>query len=326
VRDGTHYQLPAGLSGEFGVVRVSHVWDGGRYANRFTLTPWAGYTTARRTPRHIVAGPVTAEVMRNDDAKHMGRLKVRYHWLGKDRPTTRWVRVAGPHAGPERGFAFLPEVGDEVLVAFEQGDPERPVVIGALWNGKDPMPNAAAGNATKRIVTRSGNTIQLSDEGGKETVEIYSAKAATFVQLANAAEGGGRPLVTVRSGGDIAFEAEGEIRLTCRTLVQRVASDAVSVVGGSHLLRVARDAVTKAGASLTLQGMNATIKASANIVSQAGAINNVAGTMVHIQPPGLVAPDATVQEPAEKPSVWRGRPVPKKCAPIASSGSAGGTR
>ena len=73
---------------------------------------------------------------------------------------------------------FLPEIGDEVLVGFEHGDPERPYILGSLWNGVDSAPREeiwggdVAPNDIKRIMTKSGHRIQLSDKPGKEAIVI----------------------------------------------------------------------------------------------------------------------------------------------------------
>lgn len=116
-------------------------------------------------------------VTNNDDPDGMGRVKVKLPWLGDDVEST-WARVAAPMAGPDRGFYFLPEVNDEVLVAFEHGDVHRAYVLGALWNGRDSPPESnvvgGGGRVEKRVIrTRAGHTILLDDTdgGGGITIE-----------------------------------------------------------------------------------------------------------------------------------------------------------
>ena len=84
-----------------------------------------------------ILGVVTGVVTNNKDPDKLGRVKVRFPWLS-DTDESWWARVASPMAGKDRGVFFLPEVDDEVLVAFEHGDPRFPYVIGALWNGSTP--------------------------------------------------------------------------------------------------------------------------------------------------------------------------------------------
>lgn len=104
------------------------------------------------------------------DPENMGRVKVKYPWLTEDLQS-HWVRIATPMGGAGRGFTFLPEIDDEVLIAFEHGDVNRPFMIGALWNGKDNPPlksdQAVEGGKVRRrrIMSRIGHTIDLDDNG-----------------------------------------------------------------------------------------------------------------------------------------------------------------
>jgi uncharacterized protein involved in type VI secretion and phage assembly len=117
----------------------------------------------------VAAGVVT----NNKDEKKLGRIKLKFPWLSENNETD-WVRIATFMAGGERGSFFLPEVGDEVLVAFEQGDINHPYVIGALWNdkAKPPETNADGKNNIRLIKSRSGHIIRLDDTGGNEKIEI----------------------------------------------------------------------------------------------------------------------------------------------------------
>ena len=117
----------------------------------------------------VAAGIVT----NNKDEKKLGRIKLKFPWLS-DNNETDWVRIATFMAGSERGSFFLPEVGDEVLVAFDQGELNHPYVIGALWNdtAKPPEKNADGKNNFRLIKSRSGHIIKLDDTDGNEKIEI----------------------------------------------------------------------------------------------------------------------------------------------------------
>jgi len=124
----------------------------------------------KRAPlgNNIVIGLVTD----NTDPDNLGRVKVKYPHLTEDHASF-WVRLSTPMAGPGRGIEYLPEVDDEVLVAFEHGDIRRPYILGALWNGKDkpPLPNSEAvqgGKVVRRITkTRTGHQMDFDDGAGK---------------------------------------------------------------------------------------------------------------------------------------------------------------
>jgi len=127
----------------------------------------------RETEVARIHGVVVGIVTNNQDPDGMGRVKVKFPWLS-DADESFWARAAVPMAGKDRGFYFLPEVDDEVLVAFEHGDARFPYILGALWNGKDapPATNDDGKNNVRVIKSRSGHVIRLTDEDGKEKIEI----------------------------------------------------------------------------------------------------------------------------------------------------------
>jgi len=120
-----------------------------------------------------ILGVVVGVVTNNQDPEGLGRVKVKFPWLS-NKEESYWARVAAPMAGKERGFYFLPEVEDEVLIAFEHGDARFPYVLGALWHGKDKPPeiNKDGKNDVRLIKSRSGHVIRLDDTSGAEKIEI----------------------------------------------------------------------------------------------------------------------------------------------------------
>ena len=303
VSDAGSFRLAA--TGKFGLVRVTHRFDGIQYSNDFAASPWAAFTSDARPSRPVTHGFVTAEVVDNRDPRGLGRVRVRYRW--QDEPSrTLWVRVATPHAGNGCGMLFLPEPGDEVVVAFEQGDPERPCVMGSVWNGRDRAPQQAG---VQRIVTRGGNSLHLSDEAGKETVEIHTAKGTCLIQLSN--DAGGIPTITLHAEGDLAFEATGEIRMSCRRLVQKVEEDATREIGGGEQVRIGGGLKLATAKQIALAaGTHASFQAAATLETIAGGTLSVAGAMVQIQPPGHVKQSVHVGAVSLKGSVHGTRAVP----------------
>ncbi len=128
------------------------------------------YNGMRANEQNVV---VTAIVTSNDDPEKRGRIKLKYHW-GDDSVDSNWVRVATIGAGKGYGFYFVPEVGDEVLVAFIDGDVERPVVIGSLWNGKD-KPFEGSKPVEKWVRTKGENSLVISDEESNGHITISTA-------------------------------------------------------------------------------------------------------------------------------------------------------
>jgi uncharacterized protein involved in type VI secretion and phage assembly len=162
-----------------------------------------------------IYGAVIGIVTNNEDPEGLGRVKVKFPWLSADEEST-WARLATLMAGNERGIYFLPEVDDEVLVIFEQGDVRFPYIIGALWNGKDkpPTTNADGNNNIREIVSRSGHVIRLNDEEGKETIEIIdkSEKNHIIFDTANNA-------ISVTADQTISLKSpQGSIQLEAKTI------------------------------------------------------------------------------------------------------------
>jgi uncharacterized protein involved in type VI secretion and phage assembly len=122
-----------------------------------------------------INGLVVAIVTNNKDPEGTGRIKIVYPW-NKEEGESYWARIMSFMAGNDKGGLFLPEVGEEVLVAFEQGDMESPIILGALWSGKDrpPEKNSDGKNNIKMIKTRSGHEIRFDDSKRKEKIEIKS--------------------------------------------------------------------------------------------------------------------------------------------------------
>jgi uncharacterized protein involved in type VI secretion and phage assembly len=105
-------------------------------------------------------GVVTGTVKAVDDPNHRGCVKVEFTWMG-GKNESYWAPVAAPMSGGGRGAFFMPEVGDEVLVAFDRGNVDYPYVIGFLWNGEDDPPTEAVRERMIRSV--NGHAIRFLD-------------------------------------------------------------------------------------------------------------------------------------------------------------------
>jgi len=137
-------------------------------------------------------------------------------------------------AGAKRGIFFLPEKGDEVLVAFEHGDPARPYVLGALWNGRDkpPTPNTDGDNNLRLIKTRSGHILRFDDKGGAEKIELIDASGNSSLVIDTGAK-----TITITSAKDVVIKAEhGTITLQAQKVeVASTGKTTVSADGGLNL-------------------------------------------------------------------------------------------
>lgn len=203
---------------------------------------------SQKTADTRLFGLVVGVVTNNQDPDKLGRVKVRFPWLS-DAEESHWARMAVPMGGKERGTYFLPEVDDEVLVAFEHGDPRFPYVLGALWNGKDapPSTNDDGKNNLRLIKSRSGHIIKLNDEDGKETIEIIDKSGKNSIVIDTA-----KNTLTITTDKDIAFSAaQGAIKLEAQKIELKSSADTKIEAGAGMDV--------KASAALNVKGATVNI-------------------------------------------------------------------
>ena len=190
------------------------------------------------------------------DPDKLGRIKIQLPRLPGG-PETNWARVAQPAAGAGRGFYWLPEVGDEVLIAFELGQANCPYVLGALWNGKDkPMAGAYADdNTTRMIQTKSGHKIVLCDKSGEEKIVIADKSGNRTITFDVKAK---KFLVEAKEG-DIEIHAEKKIVLECEDLEIKTTKTTKVDVKSNFDLTVAKAATIKADGNLKIKASRVNI-------------------------------------------------------------------
>lgn len=151
--------------------------------------------------------PATVTDIKDPDGQ--GRVKVKLNWSpdgGGGQGYEAWARMATLFAGSGRGSWFIPDAGDEVLVAFEHGDPRRPYVLGGLWNGKDKPPQSmSSGNNLKVIHSRNGVKITLDDTSGKETIKLETPGKQKLTMK----DGPGAVTIEDSNGNSIKLETSG---------------------------------------------------------------------------------------------------------------------
>jgi uncharacterized protein involved in type VI secretion and phage assembly len=195
-----------------------------------------------------ISGVVIGVVTNNQDQDGMGRVKVKFPWLSAV-DESYWARIAAPMAGKKRGIYFLPEVDDEVLVAFEHGDVRFPYVLGALWNGQDapPVTNGDGKNNVRIIQSRSGHVVKINDEDGKETIEIIDKSQKNSIVVDTA-----KNTITITTDKDITLSAsKGTIKLDAKN-VEIKSSAATKLEAGSTM-------DVKASGTMTVKGSTVNI-------------------------------------------------------------------
>jgi uncharacterized protein involved in type VI secretion and phage assembly len=181
-----------------------------------------------------VQGLAVALVTNNKDPDNQGRVKLKFPWLG-DNHESDWARIAVPMAGDDRGTYFLPEVNDEVLVAFQHGSIDSPIVVGALWNGRDrpPANNSNGKNDLRVIRSRSGHEVRLNDADGSETIEIIDKTGGNKIVIASSDNS-----ITIKCAGkltidalEVEIKAQSSVKATANSTMDLEASGPASLKG-----------------------------------------------------------------------------------------------
>jgi len=176
------------FSGKYRLRKVTHSIDDSGYRTSFEVTQRSSSTLLGMLRKSVVDlpspnrqekffGVAVGKVVDNvDSAPNLGRVRLTFPWLS-DFNDSDWARIATPMAGKQTGFYFLPDIGDEVLVAFEHGDLSKPVVLGGMWNGDNQPPVTHSDRKNRiRMIKTAGHTITFDDTKGDEKMIIDDGK------------------------------------------------------------------------------------------------------------------------------------------------------
>ena len=265
--------------GNFIIIEITHeVSQGSYYKNRFKAIP----ATIKALPSPKVRMPLAetqmATVLSNADPEGKGRVRVRMNWQ-TDGMQTSWVRVMTPDGGSSsdvksnRGFVFIPEVGDQVLLGFRHGDPARPYVMGSLFNGVTGSGGFAA-NHKKSLTTRSGSTVTFDDTAHtillqttrankifvdelNGTITISSAEEVNVntknVNI-NASENmnvnvGKNFTMQVGEQSSVCIEKDSSVSVNGNAM-QNVGKDNHTHIAGDHISHIDKDTILNVGGSI----------------------------------------------------------------------------
>ncbi len=247
-------------------------------------------------PVATVNGIVVGIVSSLEDPENLARAQVTFSFIGEQ--VSRWAKLVSLNAGNDRGALFRPEVDDEVLVGFELGDPDRPYILGALWNSKDPPPamgDPPEQNNWRVIKSRSGHILKFNDEQDAETIELRDKddKRTLIIDTPNEkieilCDGDSGAITVKTPNGVVEVEAKSKISLTCtsgdiavkadgggKIDIQSTSSDInVSAASGSVKVNAAKVEVS-AGSSMKLS-------AGTSFDIESGGVLNLKGGMINI--------------------------------------------
>lgn len=290
--------------GNYRIVEIVHRYDDtkGSYENEIVgINADIDYLPLRNVVPPI-AMPEVAKVVDNQDPKNMGRVKVQFVWQQlEDHPqdkTSGWLRVQTPHAGSsemvakDRGFFFIPEIDDQVMVGYEYGDPDRPFVMGSLYhvNNTDGM---VGENTLKALRTRSGHILEFNDdEGGDWGITIKDAEGNIIhvntkeknIEITS-------PESLILTAKNISMQAEENVQIAAKQNVKVTAEADINIAAKGNLaLQAEGDASLSADGNVNIAAeTDATVAAQNTTVdgkSQAtlnGAQTLVSGKMTTVQ-------------------------------------------
>lgn len=240
---------------------------------------------------NVIAGIVTGTVKEIYDEKFPGMIKVEIFMTDGTVNVTDWIRVIVPYGGLNRGMYFLPELGDEVAVAFERGDIERPYVIGCLWNTVDTIPEGAVTekNNIKKIKTKGGHELIFDDTEKKAKFQIITPNKMTIsMEDENScifikADEDDNIIKINSKNGEITIKAQKKIILEAN-------GTKVSVDGDGKKIDISADNINLEGKNIKISGQSVNIeaksslelKASSNMNITSNGVANIKGNLVKI--------------------------------------------
>lgn len=220
--------------GKFIIIDITHTAsEEGYYSNEFRAIPAVTHYLPLPDVDMPIAEPQMAKVTKNEDKLGHGRVKVQMNWQTGNM-STDWIRVMTPDGGSSdevrtnRGFVFIPEVGDHVLVGFRHGDPNRPYVMGSLFNGTTGA-GGFAENHLKSIRTRSGHAIELNDSLSSLGITIKDRKG-NYIHI-NSYEDS----IVVNAEKDITFNAGETFTVNAKNMALNIEENTIESVGGDRI-------------------------------------------------------------------------------------------
>jgi Rhs element Vgr protein len=279
--------------GTYTITQISHHSDGhGGYKNTFEAIPGTlEVPPYNNTIKQPVCETQPAEVVDNKDPEKAGRIKVRFYWQ-KNGETTDWIRVVTTHGGKERGFYWIPEIGDEVMVAFESENPSRPYSIGSQYNFKNNSGDRYhVDNFTKTIRTQSGNEITLFDKQGEESIHLFTREKSNEVLITMKDDG----LIRIYSMNKIYVEAAEDIEMVAKN-VKIDALENLEMKAATFKMEARDLAELVSQSDFLIKGTNLTTEAVSEMkLSSSGGLTASANTQLNISSSGTAAVKGSAQ-------------------------------
>lgn len=271
--------------GKFIVVELNHELDLSGYNNEIVAIPASVKSPPTNPTIHQPEiSSMTGKVIDNKDPDKLGRVKVQFTWT-ESKLETDWLRVTQDAAGSGYGNYFTPEIGDQVLVGFEFGNPDMPYVSGSLYHSKnEPKAFYHDKNYLKVIHTKGGNKIIINDEGGEESIEISTKGEKHKVLLDNKTK-----KIEIISFGDISITAADNITLDAKKKIE-IKCDELAIKANKKASLESLEVSVKgtkaveleASGQFGIKGAKTAVEGSGTLELKSSGITGVKGSLVQI--------------------------------------------
>lgn len=289
--------------GSYRVTKVIHTnIEGGSYKNQFEAvqanTDDYPLMDIQQYPKSV--GNEIANVMDNADPEGLGRIKAQYFWQRATGQTTPWIRVMTPHAGSDKGFHFIPEKGEEIILSHESGNLERPFVMGSLYHGSaKPDSWQTETNDIKAIRTKSGHTIELNDTDGEETIKIYDKEGSIITLntqeksltiqatenidlIAKNINIQAEENINIQAQQNVETTAEGDIKNLAQGIIASQSDGNTEIKSKSSLAMEATSDVTAKGQNTIIEGQATAELNGTNTKVSGKALTEISGTSLKL--------------------------------------------
>lgn len=239
-----------------------------------------------------VPGIITGLVKENWSKEHPGMVKVEYFLGEKGKNLTGWVPVMVPYAGKEFGSYALPEVGAEVVLAFQRGNRNCPIVLGCIWNKQSALPKNTANekNTIKKLLTKGGCEIQIQEDDKKEQILIHTPKGLKLLiedqnETLELGDKAGKNKITLDTkNGEMTLLADKsmEFKVGGSAMLSLDGSSRAVQIKGGKITCSADQSVEIKGQTAKLEGTSTEVKGSGALKLEASGTAQLKGAMVQI--------------------------------------------
>ncbi len=283
--------LKGAADGSYRVIKIRHqIAPNGDYQNHFEAINAEAISPNTSINAYPKSDTQIAKVIDNVDPDGLSRIKVQFPWQARYNQSTPWIRVLTPHSGADKGFHFIPEIDEEVMIGFEGGNAERPYVMGALYTGVNkPDSWQTDANNVKAIRTRSGHTIELNDTEGEEKIKIFDNEGSIIEFDTQAKSLTLQSAETINiNAKNITIEASENINLHAQgNIVNAAKKDLTLQSQGKTNIQAQGDAALSSKANINVKATNKTAISSAQTLVSGDTSAEVSSPKTAIKGDGL---------------------------------------